>query len=301
MKKLLINFLLPLLAIFTGFGIGLAYSWAISPVEYVDASPALLRDDFKDQYRIVIAASYASSHDLARARARLELLSDTDPVGELSAQAQRTVGSSESAENVQLLAQLATDLQKGVVGVPVTSTPFPTATADESETTPIIATPSTKSAATQTPTLELIGTTSTPTTETIPTPFAILAFTLTPRPTITPIPDTGTPFILVGQDTVCDPAIEPGLLQFTLIDSRRRQIAGIEIIVSSIEGEDRLFTGFKPEVGNGYADFVMRENISYSVRVVEGGAFINNISAPICTDPNGKTYLGGLSLGFQQP
>lgn len=301
MKNIQRNFLLPLLTLLIGLGVGLAYSWLIAPVEYVDASPIILREDFKDQYRIVIAASYASSHDLARARARLELLSNTDPFGELNAQTQRTVGSSESAKNVQLLAQLATDLQKGIVSIPLTSTPFATKTEMAIATFPTIGTPSTKSIVAQTATVELIAPTFTPTVDSLQTPFVMLAFTLTPRPTFTPISDTGTPFILVGQDTVCDPSIEPGLLQFTLIDSRRKQIAGIEIIVSSIEGEDHLFTGFKPEVGNGYADFVMRENISYSIRVVEGRTFANNISAPICTDPNGKTYLGGLSLAFQQP
>ena len=69
------------LALLTGLGLGLAYSWLLSPVTYVDANPAMLRTDFKDQYRIVVAASYASSHDLARARARLQLLGDVDPVG----------------------------------------------------------------------------------------------------------------------------------------------------------------------------------------------------------------------------
>ena len=84
----------------------------------MDANPAILRADFKDQYRVVIAASYASTHDLARARARLELLGDTDPIGELSAQAQRMVGAGESLENIQPLAQLATDLQQGFVSIP---------------------------------------------------------------------------------------------------------------------------------------------------------------------------------------
>ncbi len=107
-----------ILALLIGLGLGLAYSWKISPVTYVDANPALLRADFKDQYRVVIAASYAATHNLDRARARLELLSDTDPIGELSAQAQRMVGSGETLENVQSLAQLATDLQQGFVSVP---------------------------------------------------------------------------------------------------------------------------------------------------------------------------------------
>ncbi len=288
------NLFLSLLALLIGIGAGLTYAWLIAPVEYVDASPSILRDDFKDQYRIVIAASYASAHDLGRARARLELLSDTNPIGELTAQAQRMVSASEADANIQLLVLLATDLQKGVASIPMTSTPPLT------ETKSVVVMTPTKEI-TQTPTLEIIEPTFTPTFEFEQTPLAPSDLTITPRPTATTTPNLEDPFILVGQDEVCDASIEPGLLQFTLIDSRRRQVAGIEIIVTSTEGEDRLYTGFKPEVGNGYADFSMRENISYSVRVVEGGTFVNNILAPVCTDPNGKAYLGGLSLSFQQP
>src|SRR5690349_23625598 len=87
-----------ILALLAGFGLGLAYSWKFSPVTYVDASPAILRSDFKDQYRLVIAASYASTRDIARASARLELLGDADPVAELSAQAQRMLASGETFE-----------------------------------------------------------------------------------------------------------------------------------------------------------------------------------------------------------
>ena len=105
-----------IIALLAGLGLGLAYSWLISPVTYVDASPAILRVDFKDQYRTVIAASYASTHDLPRARARLQLLGDTDPVGELSAQAQRMLASGEPFESARPLAQLATDLQQGYCG-----------------------------------------------------------------------------------------------------------------------------------------------------------------------------------------
>ncbi len=284
-----------LLALLAGLGLGLAYSWLISPVTYVDANPAILRADFKDQYRVVIAASYASTHDLARARARLELLSDTNPIGELSAQAQRMVGAGESFAHVQPLAQLATDLQQGVVSIPVTSTPFVAIV-----NTPTLETPFTDTAPINT--TESTEPTFLPTSAFEQTPLAPQQlFTPTPRPTFTPIPAQGEPFTLVGQDTVCDPGLQPGLLQFILMDARRRQIAGIEIIVTWAEGEDRFFTGFKPELGNGYADFIMQADTIYSVRVVEGGTSVPNISAPACADPNGVTYLGGLLLTFQQP
>jgi hypothetical protein len=86
-----------------------------------------------------------------------------------------------------------------------------------------------------------------------------------------------------------------------LMDSRRRQVAGIKIIVTWDAGEDRFFTGFKPELGDGYADFIMQADTVYSIRVVEGGSFVPNISAPTCTDENGVAFLGGLLLTFQQP
>ena len=289
-----------ILALLAGLGLGLAYSWFISPVTYVDANPAILRSDFKDQYRIVISASYASSHDLARARARLQVLGDIDSVGELSAQAQRMVGSGESLERIQPLAQLATDLQQGFASVLPSATSFTNANIFN---TPIIETTVEEPFATETPITQIIEEA---------TPFATLSFeqtplipiqvtTNTPRPTFTPIPGPGAQFTLVGQDPSCEPGSHSGVLQFMLMDGRRKQVAGIEIIVTWSQGEDRFFTGFKPELGNGYADFAMQADIIYNVRVVEGGAFVPNISAPSCTDPNGTKYIGGLLLTFQQP
>ncbi|MBI3162382.1 MAG: hypothetical protein HYZ23_07725 [Chloroflexi bacterium] len=281
------------LALLAGLGIGLAYSWLISPVEYVDANPSLLRADFKDQYRIVIAASYASTHDLARARARLELLSDSDPVGDLSAQAQRMLAAGESQEHVNLLVQLAKDLQQGMVSAPATITPFTPVVNTPALQTPIVAEP-TQTLAPETMPQPTLSFEQTP----LPTQPLLLP---TPRPTSTPITAPDDPFTLVGQDTICDPGLQPGLLQIILMDSRRRQIPGIEIIVSWDKGESRFFTGFKPEIGNGYADFVMQADVIYSVRVVEGGSFIPDISVPSCADPNGVDYAGGYLLTFQQP
>ena len=312
MRRILHNLILYfILALLAGFGLGLAYSWLISPIRYVDASPALLRADFKDQYRIVIAASYSTSHDLARARARLQLLSDTDPIGELSAQAQRMLGAGESFENVQPLAQLATDLQQGFASnsftsIPPTNTPFATAPFASTpftavSNTPNLETPLAEESASAT-TTEFSEPTFVPTLSFEQTPLAPQQiFTSTPRPTSTPKPAVGASFTLVGQNTVCDVNLKPGLLQFMLMDSRRRQVAGIEIIVTWSQGEDRFFTGFKPELGDGYADFIMQADTVYSIRVVEGSSFVPNISAPTCTDANGGSYLGGLLLTFQQP
>lgn len=71
-----------------GLALGLVYAWLISPVAYVDTDPSTLRKDFKDVYRSQIAAAYAATGNLPRARLRLALLKDTDPVTALAAQAQ---------------------------------------------------------------------------------------------------------------------------------------------------------------------------------------------------------------------
>jgi hypothetical protein len=282
------------LALLTGLGLGLAYSWFLSPVEYIDANPAILRADFKDQYRIVIAASYAGTLDLPRARARLELLGDTDPIAELSAQAQRMLASGESFEKARPLARLATDLKQGFASAPFTSTPIPAFNTPQFDTAPTFfeQVEETTEEPTQTPL---------PTAEFEQTPLVPIAVeTNTPRPTFTPTSGPGTPFTLAGQETICDPSQQAGLMQFIFTDSRNRQVPGVEIIVTWNQGEDRFFTGFKPELGNGYADFVMQADTVYSIRIVTGGSFVPNISAPICTDPNGVNYLGSLLLTFQQ-
>jgi hypothetical protein len=271
---------------------GLAYSWMISPVEYTDASPSLLRTDFKDQYRAVIAASYASSHEFDRARARLAILGDADSIPALNAQAQQMLAAGEPFNRVQQVAQLASDLGRGNVAPPVTITPLaasmntPTTTSKPNPTNQLT---------NQTPTIE-----STPVSTQLPeTPFALTPST--PRPTHTSIPQPGAPFVLVGEDTVCNPDLQDGLLQVMLKDARRRQVPGIEIIVTWNGGEDRFFTGFKPEVGDGYADFVMQADAVYSIRIVTGSSTVPDISAPACTDANGTSYPGGLLLNFQQP
>lgn len=294
-----------LLGLLAGLGLGLLYSWRISPVTYVDAEPSILRADFKDQYRIVIAAAYASTHDLPRARARLELLKDPDPVGELSAQAQRMLAGGESNQNAQPLAQLAADLEQGYA-----SLAQPTATITKISFVGTPFTPLANTPGAETPTAEELIEPATETEEpsivsTLPfdqTPLAPQGLvTATPRPTFTPTAGVDTPFALVDQDTVCDPNLEPGLLQFSLMDSRRDQVSGVQIIITWDRGEDNFFTGFKPEVGEGYADFVMEADTVYNIRVVDGGSFVPNISAPTCTNDNGGSYLGGLLLTFQQP
>jgi hypothetical protein len=282
-----------------GIGLGLLVAWGLAPVEYVDTSPSTLRFDFKDEYRYMIAAAYANSGDLPRAQARLATLADTDPVRALGAQAQRMLAENVSMEKIRVLANLSESLQSqaAVSAVatipPPVSTPPTLATVEASDTPP--ADPPTALVETSTPEPILaptLGETST----LLPTAI----FTATPRATRTPTPTPGAPFALINQSTFCEIS-QPGLLQIFLVDGAFKPVAGVELIITWLGGEEHFFSGLKPEISHGYADYQMTETTEYALSLPAGGARVTGIKAPACVDPGGQAYPGGIRLEFKQP
>ena len=272
-----------ILALLLGLALGLGYAWIFSPVKVVDAVPSALRADFKDQYRAVIAASYASTGDLSRAEARLELLGDSDPYQALSGQAQRALASGDALQSYQL-AQLASALQ-GLAPTVKPSTPTSDVVQASSPTAETAVPP-------------ILPETSTP--ADISTLFP--EYTATPRATRTPLPPPAAPFELLEQETVCDETLAEGLLQVITITSNNRvQIPGVELILSWAGGEEHFFTGFKPELGNGYADAILSADVIYSLRVASGGTVLTGLATPTCTKTSGDTYLGSLKITFYRP
>jgi len=281
-----------LLALLLGLGAGLAYAWAISPLKVFDAQPSALRADFKDSYRSAIAASFAGTNNLPRAQARLSLLGDSNLVDTLNSQAQRLISSGEFTQADQLVA-LALALDGGSVSdsLPTTATgEFSLIEVTASATIP----PSPQDIPFQfTETPQFIETETINTQSVIDVP--------TPRPTRTLIPTVGVPFTLIAQDTVCDTNLPDGLLQVIVFNSSHRQVAGAKIIITWDNGEEQFFTGLKPEIGNGYADYSMSPNITYTLRLAVGSDIASELTAPTCQTPNGETFLGGIKLTFQQP
>lgn len=277
------------LALMIGFGLGLTYTWVISPVQYIDAEPHTLRDDFKDHYRSAIAAAYASDADLDRARARLALLRDPYPPQALAAQAQRMVAVGESPDAVQQVAMLASALEGKVSdSSPVVVTPTPP-DANEPTIQPLSDVPT--NTITATPLVSGIEPTST----------LVPILTATPRPTRTTTPTLGAPYQLVGQDTLCDQELAEGLLQIFVTNTSRKQIPGAEIIITWNDGEEHIFTGLKPELHHGYADYLMDPDVIFSVRMKDGGTPATDLSVPDCTDADGNPYFGGIRISFQRP
>ena len=300
MRRLLWSVLFSLLF---GAALGLGYAWVISPNPITDAQPSALRADFKDQYRAVIAAAYAATNNLPRAQARLSVLGDEDPVDALNAQAQRMLASAQTFERAEHLAALASvlDQESGNVitsgiaasGTAASGMPTPASTneiiVDAGETLTL----ESVSLLTEFPALlsetpEFVET-SPPTLE------------ATPRATLTPTPVPGEPFTLAGQETVCDSNLPGGLLQVLVLNRSRRQLAGTEIVITWDGGKEQFFTGLKPELGNGYADYIMTPETTYSVQLGRGSDVALGITAPTCQSPDGATFFGSVKLTFQQP
>ncbi len=126
-----------LTGILIGFLAGLAVAWIIKPVEYTDTSPASLQPIYKDRYRVLIAVAYAASGDLVRAKARLKLLGDENPLQALTVQAQRTLAEGSSPEEARSLSLLASAMGQAPAGQPATITPFPTLPEASASLTPV--------------------------------------------------------------------------------------------------------------------------------------------------------------------
>jgi hypothetical protein len=273
-----------------GFSLGLAYAWVISPARYLETSPAALRSDFKDQFRVAIAAAYSASGNLERAKARLGLLGDADETAALSAQAQRMLAAGEAFPQAQELAQLASDLRAGR-----SSLARPTISPPTNAAAPTAPATSTVPRDSSAPTGALPSATAL---QGSPTPAVQTA---TPPLTRTPLRTPSAPFQLVSQDEVCDPELAHGLLQVTVLDSGGRPMPAIEITLIWAQGEERFFTGLKPEIGDGYADHVMQDDTTYSLLVARTGAPVSDLRAPACPGAGGLSYLGGLALTFREP
>jgi hypothetical protein len=268
-----------------GAALGLSYAWIISPIRYIDTVPSSLRADFKDQYRVAISAAYAATSDIQRARARLALLGDKDSLQALSAQAQQMLANGENVETVNQIAQLASDLLGKNIAQPVNTQTIFTPLANKT----LIPSPNV--------------TDNPPQTESASTPNQPQGplSTATPRPTQTPTATAGAPFTVLSQETVCKSNLTEALLQVYVIDSRKRPLPGVELIVTWDGGENHFFTGFKPELGDGYADFQMQSGISYTLRIGSGGTPATDLTVPSCPSANGDIFNGGLSITFQQP
>jgi len=167
-------------------------------------------------------------------------------------------------EEARSLARLAYDVGvQDVALLPYLATPTPTREIIFSPTV----TPTVEATIAPTPTQPPSEPTATPT-ETPPEP--------TPTPTQPPPTETSTPlagvdFQLVEQtDLGCSSDWDGDYILVYVKGEHDKGLAGVQIMVAGPEGEDTFFTGLKPEVDPGFADFQVTAPGTYTVQVLNG-------------------------------
>ena len=156
------------------------------------------------------------------------------------------------------------------VGITVTRAVTVTSVATDTIIIPETAT----STATLTPTPTLTPTatilpTFTPTPTLTPTATATVAPTPTSPPTNTPIPGPDAPYGVAESGVLCDTdSANGGLLKIYIRDRLGIGVPGVELQIIWPGGDDTLFTGFKPDIDPGYADFQMEPDRTYQIIVL---------------------------------
>lgn len=268
-----------------GIGLGLWVAWVLAPVEVVDTHPITLREEFKGEYRKLIAAAYVADGDLGRARARLALLGDPDPARTLASQAQVTLaegGSQDEARNLGLLAAALAEETAPEETPQATNNPGD----EEGGVDPITTTPTPD-------TTEGPSPSGTPTRRPIQTP--------TPLPTRTATPTPGAAFLVQDWAPICEESLTRPLIQVYAIDAAGQPVPGVEAVVTWVGGADHFFTGLKPEFGLGYADFEMTLGETYTLQLTDGGEPLTGLATQDCEGEQGERYWGSWRVTFVQP
>lgn len=90
-----------------GLALGFAVGWWFWPVQYTNTAPDVLRQDYRDDYVVMIATAYEVEKDLDQARQRLRLLDPEEPAAPVVELADRLIEAGGSAEDITRLARLA--------------------------------------------------------------------------------------------------------------------------------------------------------------------------------------------------
>ena len=87
------------------------------------------------------------------------------------------------------------------------------------------------------------------------------------------------------------------MIRITVLGPEGEEIPNVELLIRWSDGEDRFFTGLKPEIGIGYADFAALEGQSYQVGIVGTESDVaQGIVADVCS---GTERLASWELVFR--
>lgn len=256
---------------------GLVYAWFFNPVTYTDVAPSLLDDASRREYLVLVADAYLYDGDLERAQRRLARLGLEDVSAFAAEEADAALLAGEDPRRVRSLATLAEALGAAPQAASVFSgTLVPTSA------------PGTSLPATEPPE---------PTPDASPTPG------FTPTPTLvtpSPTPDLfpRAEMSLSEREITCEEGGAAGRVEVMVLDGTGAGIPGAEVQIVWGGGQETFFTGLKPEMGPGYADFQMQPGETYTLTLTGRAEPVAGLSAGTCTTESGAESVPGYRLTF---
>ncbi len=170
---------LVLVGVALGLGLGFLIGWGLWPVEYYDTDPVDLKVEHKEEYIVLVSATYALNGDLDQANERLAKLEEEDigrVVADLAQQYLQRGEDTTTTRNLVMLADALGSSTEAMLAYVATPTLAPTFTSTPTETP------------TQTPTA-----TATAVPSATPAPPTPTDTPSPPTPTFTIVPPTNTP------------------------------------------------------------------------------------------------------------
>lgn len=243
---------------------GVYYAWYLNPVNLTNISPQQLTADDQQAYVILVSEAYLQEADLERARVRLSATGAHDLADLVVSRANTAYLSGAALHEVRALTILA----RALGGEPLPDM-FPT-------------TAPTASGGNPTATFEGVPS---PT----PSPIVPTATSLPVRPTVTATPvliPADTRLKLIAKEPMCKDNYPAGRIEVYVNDIGGNGIPAIKILVEWADQQATFFTGLKPEIDLGYADFQMTPNQTYTVTLVGLAEPVFGIDSHACETPS---------------
>ncbi len=293
-----------LLGFVVGLVLSLTYGWVLDP-RPAPVRPADLTASDKEYYLRLIALAYAHNGNAQQAAERLVSLGESDSNTALVALTEKYIATERDIRDISALIALSGKLGQttsAMLPFIATATPAPTSTPSPAPTATPKPTRTPTPVFTPTPTRTATFT-RTPSPTATPKPTRTPTSTATRRPTRTPTPGPNAPYGVAQSVPLCDNT-NGGLLRIYVRDRLGAGVPGIEINITWPGGQDKFFTGFKPDIDPGYADFQIEPDKIYqlellTVNMVQPRPEILIDPATLCPDL-ANNLIPSWQLVFQQ-
>ncbi len=251
-----------------GLTAGLIVTWFVVPLEYYDTYPPMLDASYRYEWIRMTAWVYGLEEDWGRTEARLLNLESSEIRAVAVDVLEQATVTGQPVEVLERLAELAAAYGAATPGVAIYgqggAAPVASPAGTPTSATPVAGAVSAQATPTRAPVI------STPTFT--PSPAATpVTPSLTPTPTVT---ETSAIHI-ISQTLTCamEPSIAVSLELSRTVEVRgkeQQEIVGLpmrEMWLLWDDGADRAITGFRPDLGLGYADFDVIPGRSYNLYV----------------------------------